>query len=120
MAPRVHALTPTFAPHSRRRIPAQRLPRPPPVRNEILARGHDLDALLAAPPRAAAARFLERHQKSERGIFELQMPQHVPVLAHVALQVVEDVAEGDDPTRWDRRAGRERAEGDEADDDARR
>ena len=77
-------------------------------------RRHDLHALLAAPSRAAAARFLQRHQKSERRILELQVPQHVPVLAHVGLQELQHVAEADDAAGRDRGAGRKRAEGDQA------
>src|SRR5579872_1446142 len=66
-----------------------------PVMFEITAprllRRHELDALLAAPPRVAALRFFQRHQKSERRIFELQMTQHFPVAMHVALQKIENV-----------------------------
>src|SRR5437588_9478119 len=83
-------------------------------------RRYDFDALLAAPSRAAAPRFLERHQKSERRILELQMTKHVPMPPHVLLQKIENVTEGDDATRRNFFAGRKRAEGDEANDVTRR
>src|SRR5687767_14694128 len=62
---------------------ARLLAAPPPVGHPVVVFGHDLHAFLTAPSCAAAPRLLERHQKSERRILELQVPQHVPVLAHV-------------------------------------
>src|SRR5687767_9320032 len=86
----------------------------PAVGHAVVVLGHDLDTLLAAPSRAATPGLLQRHQKSERGILELQVPEHVPVLAHVGLQELEDVPETDDAAGGDGGAGREGAEGDEA------
>ena len=56
-------------------------------------RGNDFDTLFAATSRSAAPRFLERHQKSECRILELQMTQHAPMLPHVSLQKREHMAE---------------------------
>ena len=78
-----------------------------------VSRAHDLHAFLPAPSRAAAARFLERHQKAERRILELQVPQHVPVLAHVRLQERQHVPEADDAAGRNGGAGRKRAERDQ-------
>ena len=62
------------------------------MRDALLAfGGYDFHTLLAAPSGAAAPRFLERHEETERRIFELQMTQHAPMFANVVLQKVEDV-----------------------------
>src|SRR3954463_9193098 len=82
-------------------------------------RGDDLDAGFAAASSAAAPRFLHRHQEAERVILELQVPQHVPVFAHVFLQELEHVPEADDAAWWNGRSGWKGAESDEADDDPR-
>src|SRR6059058_4892433 len=86
------------------------LPRPP----RLILRRNDFHPFAAAPPGAAAPRFLEGHQKSERRILELQMAQHVPMLSNVLLQIRQHVAERDDAARWNFRTGRKRAERDEA------
>src|SRR5579859_3967874 len=80
-------------------------------------RRHQLDAFLSATSRLSASRLFERHQKSERGIFELQVPQDIPVPLHVGLQIIENVAETDDAAGRDGGAGRKRSERDQTGDD---
>ena len=56
---------------------------------------------------------LERHQESEGWIFELKVSQHVPMLSHIAVQILEHMSQADDATGRNGGARRERSEGDQ-------
>ena len=86
------------------------LPPPPWLR----VRRHYLHSLLTPPPGRPAAGFLQRHQESECRILELQVAEHVPVLADIRLQIRERVAQRDDAAGGNGVAGRERTEGNQA------
>src|SRR5687768_2463305 len=87
---------------------------PPAVGHAVVVFGHHLYPLLAAPSRTAAPRLFHRHQKSERRILELEMTKHVPMLAHVGLQELQNVSEADDAARGNGGSGRKGAEGDQS------
>src|SRR5712692_8261925 len=83
------------------------------VRAARLARLDQFDTPFAAAAGPSAPRLLERHQKSEGWIFELKVSQHVPMLPHIAVQILEHVSQADDATGRNGGARRECSECDQ-------